>query len=150
MLLLTLEWLRLCATRFHHAAEGGRLARRLHALFLQLGAGLFGLSILLFLFGGAQRIVLALVPLLSIAAGFADLRAALMRALTNAGDANAKNTKTARSARKRAASRSTPRPMPPSPTCRASGSSAKRMAVRPRRGTAPVRAASGDGRGGPS
>jgi len=77
---LTLEWLRLCATRFHHAAEGGRLARRLHALFLRLGAGLFGLSILLFLFGGAQRIVLALVPLLSIAAGFADLRAALMRA----------------------------------------------------------------------
>lgn len=80
---LTLEWLRLAATRFHHAEEGGGLSARLHALFVRIAAGLVVAALVLALFGGVHRWLFALVPLTALAAGFADFRAALMRAEFN-------------------------------------------------------------------
>jgi O-antigen/teichoic acid export membrane protein len=76
----TLEWLRLAATRFHHAGAGGGLSDRLLALFVRIAAGLVALSVVLAFFGGVHRVLFALVPLTALAAGYADLRAALLRA----------------------------------------------------------------------
>lgn len=80
---LTLEWLRLAATRFHHAGEGGDLAARLSMLFARIAVGLVVAALVLALLTGAHRGLFALVPLTALAAGFADFRAALMRAEFN-------------------------------------------------------------------
>jgi len=77
------EWIRLSATRFHHAGEGNQLSRRLTRVFAQISAVMLVAALLLLVFGGARRWLFCLVPLIAIAAGFADFRAALLRAEFN-------------------------------------------------------------------
>lgn len=77
------EWIRLSATRFHHAGEGNQLARRLTRAWAQLSGVMLVAAILLLVFGGGRRWLFCLVPLIAIAAGFADFRAALLRAEFN-------------------------------------------------------------------
>lgn len=77
------EWIRLSATRFHHAGEGNQLARRLTRAWAQLSGVMLFAAILLLVFGGARRWLFCLVPLIAIAAGFVDFRAALLRAEFN-------------------------------------------------------------------
>jgi len=77
---LAFEWLRLAATRFYHKRSGPGLGRVLMRWFVALAALLFLAALLLALLGGERRWLLALVPLTAIAAGFADLHAAMLRA----------------------------------------------------------------------
>lgn len=77
------EWIRLSATRFHHAGEGNQLARRLARVWAQLSGVMLVAAILLLVVGGERRWLFCLVPLIAIAAGFADFRAALLRAEFN-------------------------------------------------------------------
>ncbi len=80
---LVFEWIRLCATRFHHVGGGGQLA----GLLLRAFAGISGVMVLLavplLVFGGARHWLFCQIPLVAIAAGFADFRAALLRAEFN-------------------------------------------------------------------
>ncbi len=77
---LAFEWLRLAATRFHHAGAGPSFERALLRWFALPAAVLGLVALLLGLLGGERRVLLALVPLMAIVAGFADLRAAMLRA----------------------------------------------------------------------
>lgn len=77
---LLFEWLRLAATRFHHEEMEPGFRRALIRWFAVPAAALFLASLLLAFSGGERRWLLALVPLTAIAAGFADLRAAMLRA----------------------------------------------------------------------
>lgn len=77
---ISFEWLRLAATRFHHGGDGGRLARRLGRVLALFALGMLGLAVLAFFLGGGRRWVFCLVPLIAAASGFADFRAALLRA----------------------------------------------------------------------
>lgn len=77
---LLFEWLRLAATRFHHAGAGAGFGRALLRWFALPAAVLVLVSLLLGLLGGERRVLLAIVPLTALAAGFADLRAAMLRA----------------------------------------------------------------------
>lgn len=80
---LVFEWIRLSATRFHHAGDGNRLARRLTRAWGQLSGVMLVAAVLLLVFGGGRRWLFCLVPLVAVAAGFADFRAALLRAEFN-------------------------------------------------------------------
>lgn len=77
------EWIRFSATRFHHAGEGNQLARRLTRAWVQLSGLMLVAAVLLLVFGGERRWLFCLVPLVAVAAGFADFRAALLRAEFN-------------------------------------------------------------------
>lgn len=77
---LGFEWLRLGATRFHHGEAGPALKHRLFLHFRWIALGMAALSLAALAFGGALRWLLALVPLLAITGGYAELRAALLRA----------------------------------------------------------------------
>jgi O-antigen/teichoic acid export membrane protein len=75
------EWIRLAATRFHHADEGDRLASRLGRVLGMTAFPMLALAGLAFMTGvGGRGPLFALVPLIAAAAGYADFRAALMRA----------------------------------------------------------------------
>lgn len=80
---LVFEWIRLSATRFHHAGDGGQLAALLLRLFTGLSGAMLVLAVLLLVFGGVWHWLFCQIPLLAVAAGFADFRAALLRAEFN-------------------------------------------------------------------
>jgi O-antigen/teichoic acid export membrane protein len=77
---LLFEWMRLAATRFHHAEADRGLVRLLQGTMMWLAAGMVILSGAAAIFGGARAMLFALIPLLAAVAGYADFRAALLRA----------------------------------------------------------------------
>jgi O-antigen/teichoic acid export membrane protein len=89
---LAFEWIRLAATRFHHAGSGGALRQRLARLLAGLAAGMLTMAVLALIFwqgfgqgfGDGFRFgrasLITLIPLLAAVTGYADFRAALLRA----------------------------------------------------------------------
>ncbi len=77
---LGFEWIRLAATRFHHAGDGDRLARRLGRMLATTAVLLACLAIGLAMLDLPRRALFALAPLVAIVASFADFRGALLRA----------------------------------------------------------------------
>jgi O-antigen/teichoic acid export membrane protein len=73
------EWIRLSVTRFYHAEAVG-LHMALDRQMRGVSGILLAVSLVLAMFGGRHRWVFALVPLIAIAAGWVDYRAALFRA----------------------------------------------------------------------
>lgn len=80
---IVFEWIRLSATRFHHGEDGNRLAGLLMRYFSRITAGLLVVALLLLVFGEVRRWLLCVIPLVAVAAGFVDFRAALLRAEFN-------------------------------------------------------------------
>lgn len=74
------EWLRLAATRFHHAEAGRAFASVLLRWFAGIAAALLILALAVAVFGGERRLLYVFALLTAIATGFADLRAAMLRA----------------------------------------------------------------------
>lgn len=78
---LVFEWLRLSITRFYHAGQDEAFRFRLGWVMRMLAVVSLGVSALLLAFGGQQAGVYAMLPLLALAAGYADYHAAFARAL---------------------------------------------------------------------
>lgn len=78
---LGFEWIRLAITRFHDGREGEGLRQRLDRVMLWLMLVCGMLSAMFYGFGGQSRLVLALLPVVTFAAGFAEYRSAFLRAM---------------------------------------------------------------------
>lgn len=73
------EWLRLAATRLHQAGNF-QFARQLHRTFRIVASFMILAGVILAFMPVARAYLLAMLPMVAVAAGLADLRAALMRA----------------------------------------------------------------------
>ena len=77
---LAFEWIRLSITRFYHDGQDPAFKAKLEKAGMLLAAGAVLLSVLAFILGGEQRVVYAMLPLVALGAGYADYRAAILRA----------------------------------------------------------------------
>lgn len=75
---LVFDWLRLAATRFHHASAG--VAAGLTRMHLRLGLAAILLGGAVAGFASGERVLVGLLPFVAFGAGYVEFRAALRRA----------------------------------------------------------------------